>query len=131
MEQWFALNEKLRFLILAGINMFIRYLLFIGFGFMMGTRHYQIILALSWGLSVFVAFLSYKYLVFGSKGKHLPEFLRSVLIWFFTYLFNVYMLDFLVAKMGLNVYLAQGIIICIIFVVNYFLFKNFAFSLQK
>ncbi len=127
-HSWFKINEKLRFLILASFNMAIRYLIFVIIGIITGITHYQIVLACSWFLSVFIAFYSYKYLVFSSKGSHIHEFIKSLAIWIFSYFLNVFLLTFLIEKLNLNAYIAQGIIICFIFVINYFLFKHFAFA---
>lgn len=127
-HSWFKINEKLRFLILASFNMAIRYLIFVIIGIITGITHYQIVLACSWFLSVFVAFYSYKYLVFSSKGSHIQEFTKSLAIWILSYFLNVFLLTFLIEKLNFNAYVAQGIIICFIFVINYFLFKHFAFA---
>lgn len=127
-RNWFKLNEKLRFLILASFNMAIRYLIFVIIGIITGITRYQIVLACSWFLSVFIAFYSYKYLVFSSEGSHVREFIKSLIIWIMSYFLNVFLLTFLIEKLNFNAYIAQGIIICLIFVINYFLFKHFAFA---
>ncbi len=128
LNNWFQVNEKIRFLILGSINMLIRYLIFVAIGLITGITHYQIILLCSWSLSVFIAFYSYKYFVFESDGNHFHEFGKSILIWISSYFLNVFLLMGLVEYMGLNAYLAQGIIICFIFIINYYLFKHFAFT---
>ncbi len=128
LKKWFQIDEKLRFLLLAGMNMAIRYLIFVIIGLLTGITHYQVILLCSWSFSVFIAFYSYKYLVFSSDGNHFYEFGKSILIWIFSYLFNVLLLTVLVERIKLNVFLSQGIIICLIFIINYYLFKHFAFA---
>ncbi len=128
LKKWIQLNEKIRFLILGSVNMFIRYLIFVIIGLITGITHYQIILLCSWSLSVFIAFYSYKYFVFESAGNHFHEFGKSILIWIFSYFLNVFILMGLVEYAKLNAFLAQGIIICLIFIINYYLFKYFAFS---
>lgn len=127
-EQWFRLDEKIRFFILASLNMGIRYFIFVMIGLLTGMTHYQFVLLCSWSLSVFIAFYSYKYLVFSSKGHHFFEFMKSIVIWITSYFLNVFLLMFLVEQIKWNVYIAQGTIICFIFLINYFLFKHFAFS---
>lgn len=128
LKRWFILNEKIRFLILASFNMLLRYLFFVGIGIVTGITHYQVVLIFSWLLSVPIAFYSYKYFVFSGAGNHLHEFAKSVMIWIFSYFFNVLVLSYFVEQLKWNAYLGQGVIIGLIFVINYFLFKYVAFS---
>ncbi len=62
LKKWFTLDEKYRFALLASANMALRYALFIILGIITGINHYQITLILSWILSSFIAFYSYKIL---------------------------------------------------------------------
>ncbi len=126
-HQWFKIDERLRFVAIGLINTVIRYLLFIAAGMLIGIRHYQYALIASWFLSSFTAFLGYKLLVFQSSGSHLKEYGKSVLIWTVSYFINALMLSALVGKLSINAYLAQGLSITVLTVINYLLFKHFAF----
>ena len=75
---WFLIDEKVRFLVLAMTNMFIRYVLFVVLGALFSVLHYQAVLVLTWALSSVVAFLSYKVLVFRTEGNHLKEYGKSL-----------------------------------------------------
>ena len=127
LQKWFLLNEKIRFLILASLNTLLRYMIFVGIGIVTGITHYQVVLIFSWSLSVLIAFYSYKYLVFSGTGNHFHEFAKSIMIWIFSYFFNVLLLTYFVEQLKWNVYLGQGLIIGLIFFINYFLFKYIAF----
>lgn len=126
-DHWFETDERIRFIIAAGGNMAFRYLLFVLLGLIFTTLHYQMILLLMWLISSVTAFYSYKILVFETEGNHLKEYLKSVLVWTMSYFINAGFLAFLVGYMGVNVYVAQAAAIVFLFVLNYLLFKHFAF----
>lgn len=130
-QAWFTLDEKIRFVITGIGNMGIRYLLFILLGILFTVRHYQLILLASWFLSSFTAFFSYKLLVFRTEGNHLKEFGKSLLIWCLSYTLNAILLGFFVGTLMWNVYVAQGSVILLLVVINYLLFKHFAFKQQR
>lgn len=130
-RRWFALDEKVRFVIAGICNMGIRYLIFVLLGLAFTVNRYQIILLATWLSSSVIAFLSYKYLVFRTEGNHIKEFVKSLLIWCLSYVLNALLLGFWVGRLQWNVYAAQGLVIILIVVINYLLFKHFAFKKQK
>ncbi len=127
-KHWFTLDEKIRFAIMAAINMFLRFVIFTGLGLMYSPQHYQILLAITWFVSSFIAFACYKFLVFSAEGNHLPQYLKSLAIWIFSYFINVFLLGFMVEELLWNPYAAQALAICFLLVTNYLLFKHFAFK---
>ena len=126
-QKWFALDEKLRFVIAGTVNMGLRYLIFVALGLIFSVGRYQLILLSTWLLSSGLAFASYKYLVFRTEGNHLKEFAKSVLIWVISYIINAFLLALFVGDFLWNTYAAQAVAVAIIVVVNYLLFKYFAF----
>ena len=128
LKYWLEFDEKLRFLTLATLVMSGRFLIFSGLGVLFSPKHYQIILAITWLISSYFAFLLYKHLVFYNKGNHLKQYAKSLLIWAGSYVVNVFLLSFLVENLMLSPYLAQGGIILLLLVINYLLFKHFAFG---
>lgn len=130
-DVWFALDEKVRFATAGIVNMAFRYVLFVLLGTIFSVERYQRVLLATWLLSSVVAFFSYKYLVFRTKGSHLKEFAKSLLIWCLSYGLNALILAGLAGALAWNVYFAQAAAISVIVVVNYLLFKHFAFRRQK
>ena len=130
-DHWFDFDERLRFGFLASINMLFRYFLFVVLGIVFSTLHYQIILLIMWLLSSLVAFYSYKVLVFQSGGSHVREYMKCLLIWALSYVINAGVLNVLVEKLFWNVYFAQVIAIGFLFIINYLLFKHFAFKQER
>lgn len=126
-DHWFETDERIRFTIMASLNMGLRYLLFIALSLIFTTLHYQLTLLLMWLTSSFIAFYSYKKLVFTTQGNHLQEYLKSIAIWTLSYFINAGILSLLVTKYQINLYLGQAIAICFLLISNYLLFKHFAF----
>ena len=106
----------------------LRYLIFVALVFAFGSLHYQLTLLFMWLISSFIAFYSYKKLVFITQGNHLQEYLKSISVWILSYFINAGILSLLVDKLMFNLYLAQGIAISFLLITNYLLFKHFAFS---
>ncbi len=124
---WFSIDEKIRFAFLASINMALRFLLFALLCFLFTVQHYQLLLAITWFLTSFIAFASYKFLVFSAKGNHVYQYLKSLVIWIFSYLINVVILQYLIETLAWSPYYAQALAISFLLITNYLLFKHFAF----
>lgn len=127
-SRWYETDERIRFIIVGMANMAIRYLIFVLIGVFFSLLHYQYVLAFSWLLSSVTAFFAYKILVFRTDGNHFKEYLKCIATWTVSYVINVGMLQFLAAGMKMNVYAAQAVAIVIITIINYLLFKHFAFK---
>lgn len=124
---WFNVDERIRFAFLASINMALRFFIFALLCFLFSARNYQMLLAFTWFISSFIAFASYKFLVFSAEGNHLRQYLKSLLIWIFSYVINVFILQYLIETLAWSPYYAQALAISALLVTNYLLFKHFAF----
>lgn len=128
---WFMLDERIRFVIVGFANTLIRYAIFVILGVITSISHYQIILLASWLLSSVTAFFAYKILVFATTGNHWKEYGRSLMVWTLSYFINAFLLELLIKNLTFNPYLAQAIAILFIMVINYLLFKHFAFKTER
>ncbi len=126
-DHWYDTPESIRFTLLASLNMGLRYVLFIVLSLLFSNLHYQVTLFLMWFISSFIAFYSYKKLVFNTQGNHLKEYLKSIAIWTLSYIINAGLLVVMIEHMQLNLYFAQTIAIGFLLITNYLLFKHFAF----
>ena len=131
LSKWFGYDERLRFIIMAAVNMVFRYGLFVVLELVLVSLNYQVVLALMWLISSFVAFYSYKKMVFVTEGNHLKEYGKSILIWILSYVFNAYALSVFVEQWQWNIFAAQAVAILFLLVSNYLLFKHFAFKKDK
>lgn len=126
-KKWYKLSDKIRFLFVGGVNAAISYIIFAISVFILGEEHYQASVILQWSLSSVFSYLNQKFLVFGTKGNYIKEYLKCCSTWAISYILNVIILELLVRFAIKNVYLSQFISIFLVSVVTYVLFKYFAF----
>ena len=130
-DNWFMIDERIRFVMVGFGNTLIRYAIFVILGVITSISHYQIILLASWLLSSVTAFFFFFFLVFETSGNHWKEYGRSLIVWTLSYFINALFLEILIKNLMLNPYLAQAIAILFIMVINYLLFKHFAFKIER
>lgn len=126
-NSWFNLPDKIRFLLVGGLNAGISYLIFSLICIFVGENYYQASLATSWIISSGISFTTQRFLVFNVEGNIFKQYCKCCTTWIFSYLINAILLEIFVQKLELNVYLAQIVatLTCAIF--TYILFKTFAF----
>lgn len=129
-DHWFDIDERWRYLTVALTNVVFKYLVFFVLT-LMYRQNYQLNLLLSWLLSSFTAFIGYKILVFATEGNHLKEYFKSTTILAIGYVINSFFLWIFVEKNGFNPYLSQALILFVITLANFLLFKYFAFKQEK
>lgn len=130
-EYWFKLSDKIRFLIIGGFNAGVSYLIYSAFCLIMGDSAYQIALALAWTISSVVSYTTQKFLVFQANGNWVKEYLKCCTTWFFSYLINAGLLEFIVKILHLNVFVAQIVATLAAAVFTYIFFKKFAFRKKE
>ena len=130
-EYWFKLPDKFRFLIIGGFNAGVSYLIYSAFCLVMGDSAYQIALALAWAISSVVSYTTQKFLVFQANGNWVKEYLKCCTPWFFSYLINAGLLEFIVKILHLNVFVAQIVATLAAAVFTYIFFKKFAFRKKE
>ena len=130
-EKWFEIPDKIRFLVIGGVNAGISYIIFILAALLIGDKYYQICAALQWIISSFFSFTNQKMFVFRTKGNWIREYLKCCTTWLISYLLNALILEVLVKDCNLNVYIAQILSIFSVSVLTYVLFKYFAFRVKK
>ncbi len=124
----FRIPQKIRFLLVGGLNTAISYGMFAFFLFLWGDTKHQAALAMSWVCSSFISFSLQKILVFQSQGNWLREYIRCILSWSIAYAINAILLELSTAYLQMNPFVAQLLALCCTTVITYFLFKNFAFK---
>ena len=130
-EYWFKLSDKIRFLFVGGFNAGVSYLIYSAFCLVLGDSAYQIALALAWAISSIVSYTTQKFLVFEGKGNWIKEYLKCCTTWFFSYLINAGLLEFIVKILHLNVFVAQIVATIVSAIFTYVFFKKFAFRKKE
>lgn len=122
-------SEKIKFLIVGGWNTLFGYLIFIGLYYYFPIKmHYMLILVLSNILSITNAYISYKCLVFKTKGNYLAEYLRFYGVYGSVILLGLAMFPFMVEVLHFHPILAQTIMTIITVCISYFGHKHFSFK---
>lgn len=88
--------------------------------------HYVLLLTAVHMVSVLVAFVMYRYVVFRARGQVLRDLFRFWLVYAGTFGFNLIALPFLV-HLGMAVIAAQTLLVSVIVVSTYLGHKNFSF----
>ena len=127
-KTWCKIPDKIRFLIIGGVNAGISYAIFALAVYLLGAAHYQACVILQWSLSSVSSYFNQKFFVFCTRGNYLKEYLKCCSTWAVSYLLNVLILELPVRFAVKNVYLSQLISIFAVSVVTYVLFKYFAFK---
>ena len=127
----FLISDKIRFVIVGGINAAFSYLIFAIALFLLGQEHYQLCVVLQWTLSSVFSYLNQKFFVFGTKGNYIKEYLKCCTTWGVSFVLNVIILEILMRFVMKNAYIAQFISIFVVSIVTYVLFKYFAFKRKE
>ena len=130
-EHWLQLSDKIRFLFVGGFNAGVSYVIYSAFCLVLGDSAYQIALALAWAISSIVSYTTQKFLVFEGKGNWVKEYLKCCTTWFFSYLINAGLLEFIVKILHLNVFVAQIVATIVSAIFTYVFFKKFAFRKKE
>ena len=127
-NMWCKIDDKIRFLFIGAVNAGISYVIYVIALLLLGQEHYQLCVALQWGISSIFSYLNQKFFVFCTKGNYLREYLKCCTTWLVSYFINVVILELLMQYVFDNAFIAQFISIFLVSVVTYVLFKYFAFK---
>ena len=127
-DKWFSISDKIRFLIIGGVNAGISYVIYSIAILILGETNYQICAALQWIISSVFSFTNQKLFVFCTKGNWIKEYFRCCTTWIISYFCNAMLLELFVRFLIRNVFVAQFISMFLASIVTYVLFKYFAFK---
>ena len=128
--RWLISDERVRFLIVGAFNTFFGYGLFVAFELLVGKHtSYFISLYGSFIIAATVAFLLHRHFTYRvtGTGNILIDFLRFQGVNFVALGVNTLVLPLLVEVAGINVLVAQALIVIITTLVSYFGHKFFSF----
>lgn len=113
-------SQKIRYLIVGGINTAIGYGVGVGsYKLLSPILHIVAIGVLSNIIAITVSFLTYKLFVFKTKGNWLPEYFRAWLVYGGMAAVGVALLWAFVDGMRMPIWLAQGLVILLTVVISY------------
>ena len=123
-------DQRIRFLIVGGINTVVGYTLFAVFTqwlFSDVFLGYLISLGLSYALAISLAFVLYRRLVFVVRGHVVRDLVRFISVYIVAIGANALALPLLVEIAGLPPLLAQAIILVVTTLLSFLGHKNFSF----
>jgi len=119
-----------QYLLTGGINTAFGYAVYVAFTWLLSGRvrsAYMIAAVLSNILAITFSYLTYKFLVFKTRGNYLREYLRVYLVYGGVMLLGLAVLPFLVEVLGINPYLAPLIVIPVTVLCSFLGHKHFSF----
>lgn len=122
-------DQRFRFLLVGGVNTVFGFGLYWLLLLALGERPfaYLISLAVSWAISITVAFLLYRTFVFVVRGNVLIDYLRFVSVYAVSILLNAVGLAALVELLMVHPLIAQAVMIVITTVLSYVGHRWFSF----
>lgn len=127
---WFKLNKKLRFLLVGGGNTVFSFLIFtIGISWL--QWNYQVVLIITYLLSVNFSILSMRSLVFEGKGNLAKEYAKAAFVYLSLLLLNYAFLFLFIDLFAWNEIVAQFLYTLLATISTFVLHNKFSFSSAK
>lgn len=121
--------EKIKFLIVGGWNTLFGFVVFAGlFLAFKHVLHYIIILIVTYMISITNAYISYKLLVFKTKGNYFKEYMRFYQVYGVSFVINLLLLPFFVEFLKISAIISQGLLVFFIAAVSYVGHKYYSFN---
>ena len=126
---WFALNEKLRLILVGGYNTSFAYIIFVLSNyFFKNSLHYLLILVISHLISVLNSFFTFRFFVFRSQKNLWQEYIKVNIVYLGYLICNSIMLFCLKEIFGINILISQLICVISLTIAVYIIHKNFSFK---
>jgi len=121
--------EKIRFLVVGGINTLFGFCCFLGLNSFFGTpNNYLIILAIATFINITYSFLNLKLFVFKTDGSIKEQYFKIWIVYLAVFLINLICLKVLVGVIGFNVEITQGVLTVALAGLSYIIHKAFTFN---
>lgn len=127
---WFKLNKKLRFLLVGGGNTVLSFLIFT-IGISWFQWNYQVVLIITYLLSVNFSILSMRSLVFEGKGNLAKEYAKAAFVYLSLLLLNYAFLFLFIDLFAWNEIVAQFLYTLLATISTFVLHNKFSFSSAK
>ena len=125
-------DERVRFILVGGVNTGVAYLLFLAFEAAFGGR-YLLSLVLSYVFATLLAFALHRRFTFGVSGRDrlVADFLRFESVYVVMFAVNAALLLLFIELAGWPSWLAQAVIVVITTVGSYLAHKFFTFTRRR
>jgi len=121
-------REPVAYLLVGAWNTLFGYALFALLFYLLGAhQHVDVILVLSYALSIANAYIGYRYVVFRSTGSMARELPRFITVYAVTLAANLVVLPLALRALPWSAYVVQGLFTAVIIMLSYFGHKYFSF----
>jgi len=120
-------DQRVAFLSIGAVNTGVGFLCFAGFLALLGQQRYMATLVCAHIVSVLIAFVLYRYVVFRVRGHLLRDLWRFETVYLVALAVNLAMLPLLVQLAHLPVLLAQALILVVTALISWVGHKHFSF----
>jgi len=120
-------DQRVAFLLVGGVNTVVGFLCFAGFLLLLGQRRYLAVLVSAHVVSVLIAFVLYRFVVFRVRGHVLADLWRFETVYLSALAINLVLLPVLVEIAHLPVLLAQALIMLVTSLMSWVGHKNYSF----
>jgi len=120
-------DQRVAFLSIGAVNTGVGFLCFAGFLALLGQQRYMATLVCAHIVSVLIAFVLYRYVVFRVRGHLLRDLWRFETVYLVALAVNLALLPLLVQLGHLPVLLAQALILVITALISWVGHKHFSF----
>ena len=120
-------DQRVAFLIVGAVNTVVGFLCFAGFLVVLGQQSYLVALVCAHVVSVLVAFVLYRFVVFRVRGHLLADLWRFETVYLSALAVNFVLLPGLVEIAHLPVLLAQALIVLVTSVMSWVGHKHYSF----
>ena len=120
-------DQRVAFLLVGGVNTVVGFLCFAGFLLLLGQRRYLVVLVCAHVVSVLIAFVLYRFVVFRVRGHVLADLWRFETVYLSALAINLVLLPVLVEIARLPVLLAQALIMLVTSAMSWVGHKNYSF----
>jgi putative flippase GtrA len=122
-------KKKIRYIAVGAWNTVFSYAAFIFLYYLTNSwLHYMAILVLSQIVGLTNAYVTYKFIVFKTKGNIVREYLRFYVVYGTTFIVNLILIGIFVELLGINPVVSQGIIAIVVVTIAYFGHSHFSFN---
>lgn len=122
-------RQELRYLLAGAWNTVFGYGIFVLLYNKLNQKvTYNSIIIISYVISITMAYIMYKYIVFKSNAGCFTEYIRFVAVYLWCLLINILVIYILYSKLKFNMYFAQAISVIVVIVISYFSHSKFSFK---
>lgn len=122
-------NKKIHYLLVGGFNTLAGYLIGIGIYKVLNSDFGIVWVGIIANIiSITVSFLTYKLLVFKTKGKWISEYAKSYIVYGVVAIIGIFLLWFFMEKIIISIWLAQALIMVITIAISYIAHSKFTFQ---